>query len=34
MIGRALREWREMDLKDAVREKLLGGNAARLFGLD
>ncbi len=33
-IGRALAEWRAMELKDTVRDKLLGGNAARLFGLE
>ena len=33
-IGRALAEWRAMELKNTVREKLLGGNAARLFGLE
>ncbi len=32
-IERALSEWRAMELKDTVRNKLLGGNAARLFGL-
>ncbi len=32
-IGRAVAEWQEMELKQAVREKLLGGNAARLFKL-
>ena len=32
--GRALAEWRAMELKAAVREKLLGGNARRLFGLE
>lgn len=30
--GRALEEWRAMDLKPEVLERLLGGNAARLFG--
>jgi len=29
---RALDEWRAMDLKPQVLERLLGGNAARLFG--
>ena len=33
-IERALAEWRAMELKETVRDKLLGGNAARLFGLD
>lgn len=33
-VDRALMEWRELDLKQAVREKLLGGNAAQLFGLE
>ena len=33
-IGRALEEWRLMGLKKRVREKLLGENAARLFGID
>ena len=32
-VGRALDEWNSMDLKKEVREKLLGGNAARLFAL-
>jgi len=32
-IGRALSEWRELDLKESVRAKLLGENAARLFEL-
>ncbi len=32
-IGRALGEWRAMGLKETVRDKLLGGNAANLFGL-
>lgn len=30
--GRALEEWRALDLKPAVLDRLLGGNAARLFG--
>lgn len=29
--GRALDEWRAMDLKPEVRDRLLGGNAAELF---
>ena len=33
-IGRAVTEWQEMELKQAVREKLLGGNAARLFNYE
>ena len=32
-VGRALDEWKSMDLKEEVREKLLGDNAARLFEL-
>jgi predicted TIM-barrel fold metal-dependent hydrolase len=32
-MARALEEWRIMGLKKAVREKLLGDNAARLFSL-
>jgi len=32
--GTALSQWREAGLKDSVLSKLLGGNAARLFGLD
>ena len=32
--GRGLSQWRDLDLKDAVLKKLLGENAARLFGID